>query len=284
MCRETVSIHAPTWGATFPICIPFLLRIGFNPRTHMGCDICFNAHPIKKRVSIHAPTWGATEVCDDNIAKMMFQSTHPHGVRRTSLLPSLLRRYVSIHAPTWGATSEKTTISLIESVSIHAPTWGATHLLIIPSVCHFQFQSTHPHGVRRPHRSSKWRAACFNPRTHMGCDFSSLYLPSIASRFQSTHPHGVRQNPTYKAQAAATFQSTHPHGVRHQKYLFYLNDASFNPRTHMGCDGRCALHQMRLLVSIHAPTWGATTGARHCPRLQKVSIHAPTWGATPTPA
>ena len=56
------------------------------------------------------------------------------------------------------------------------------------------------------------------------------------------------------------FQSTHPHGVR----LFYLCDkvldiSSFNPRTHMGCDQVTNMTTGQSGVSIHAPTWGATT-------------------------
>ena len=48
----------------------------------------------------------------------------------------------------------------------------------------------------------------------------------------------------------------------------------------MGCDyKRCAVMDAER-VSIHAPTWGATT-CRVQHRVQRpVSIHAPTWGAT----
>ena len=35
-----------------------------------------------------------------------------------------------------------------------------------------------------------------------------------------------------------------------------------------------------VVVSIHAPTWGATEAAKPAFRLLDVSIHAPTWGAT----
>ena len=35
--------------------------------------------------------------------------------------------------------------------------------------------------------------------------------------------------------------------------------ADFNPRTHMGCDEEGTLaHEIAALISIHAPTWGAT--------------------------
>ena len=33
-------------------------------------------------------------------------------------------------------------------------------------------------------------------------------------------------------------------------------------------------------VSIHAPTWGATTARHIIGHRNTVSIHAPTWGAT----
>ena len=57
--------------------------IRFNPRTHTGCD----------GIIVHAK-YGFT----------LFQSTHPHGVRRLADNPSNPTKYVSIHAPTRGAT------------------------------------------------------------------------------------------------------------------------------------------------------------------------------------
>ena len=99
------------------------------------------------------------------------------------------------------------------------------------------------------------------------------------------------------------FQSTHPHGVRpifRSPGLFYL--LCFNPRTHMGCDMQRRNMRKSIGVSIHAPTWGATSSVISCcisssgfnPRthmgcdfssylffsMSAVSIHAPTWGAT----
>ena len=56
----------------------------------------------------------------------------------------------------------------------------------------------------------------------------------------------------------------------------------FNPRAHVGRDkdqgGTCYYLK---IVSIHAPTWGATTYWPTFPGHRIVSIHAPTWGATP---
>ena len=55
--------------------------------------------------------------------------------------------------------------------------------------------------------------------------------------FQSTHPHGVRLIFIRLRIKVSLFQSTHPHGVRR----------NYHP---IECMGK---------VSIHAPTWGATT-------------------------
>ena len=78
---------------------------------------------------------------------MMFQSTHPCGVRLVSLANPCYDYGVSIHAPVWGATQRKTDAPAtagfnprtrvgcdhwlvfffrLLQVSIHAPVWGAT--------------------------------------------------------------------------------------------------------------------------------------------------------------
>ena len=54
----------------------------------------------------------------------------------------------------------------------------------------------------------------------------------------------------------------------------------FNPRTHMGCDKEDSYCLAVFTVSIHAPTWGATSDFRLSFSPFSVSIHAPTWGAT----
>ena len=48
----------------------------------------------------------------------------------------------------------------------------------------------------------------------------------------------------------------------------------------MGSDFRDKLETMSTRVSIHAPTWGATTHRDAQLFPGDVSIHAPTWGAT----
>ena len=99
----TVSIHAPTRGATLFHLVPFLFQMvsihaptrgatnliprvnfsgGFNPRAHAGRDYCKGCCNIASVVSIHAPTRGATYRCGRYVDN----------------------KGVSIHAPTRGAT------------------------------------------------------------------------------------------------------------------------------------------------------------------------------------
>ena len=169
-----------------------------------------------------------------------------------------------------------------------------------------RFQSTHPSGVRPPgfHPSYTIGAENFNPRTPVGCDDNAIINPIQPPVFQSTHPSGVRHsgdaslriilnfNPRtpvgcdahgYKDDAETLlFQSTHPSGVR-------------PPLTETT--------PQKLLISIHAPQWGATpaltrpvvgvsvfhsthpSGGRPADGLRGhlqggISIHAPQWGAT----
>ena len=56
-------------------------------------------------VSIHAPAWGATGQVQTMRDKLLvFQSTHPRGVRPQFAGRSSRYVLVSIHAPAWGAT------------------------------------------------------------------------------------------------------------------------------------------------------------------------------------
>ena len=48
----------------------------------------------------------------------------------------------------------------------------------------------------------------------------------------------------------------------------------------MGCDATPKPHLFGSMISIHAPTWGATQHSLPPRRIVGISIHAPTWGAT----
>ena len=80
-----ISIHAPTWGATYRRTAPSSWPCYFNPRTHVGCD-CFSS-PFRSWRSNFNPR---THVgCDTPLriittSTVQFQSTHPRGVRPLS--------------------------------------------------------------------------------------------------------------------------------------------------------------------------------------------------------
>ena len=142
----------------------------FNPRTRVGCDYALGKSPNKLAVSIHAPVWGATCAqphylpkygfnprtrvgCDYQLSQviyqMMFQSTHPCGVRpftkaKLQNKPSFQSthpcgvRPIKIHKYFYrGRFNPRTRVgcdliqvslsSGFREVSIHAPVWGATH-------------------------------------------------------------------------------------------------------------------------------------------------------------
>ncbi len=148
MTRQ-ISIHAPTWGATND----------------------YNPNHVAPPISIHAPTWGATsEQKERSIGRLLFQSTHPRGVRLNCRVWTRdTDRFQSTHprgvrpVPPDGAHAG-------ERISIHAPTWGATSAPLRKSVL----------------------SSNFNPRTHVGCDKGASAQGETAFQFQSTHPRGVR--------------------------------------------------------------------------------------------
>ena len=98
-----LSIHRffPLLPQTYQV---HLLTFCFNPHTHERCDM-INTNDIAYAV--------------------MFQSTHPRGVRH-----------------------RETAVYGTERVSIHAPARGATPRLRLDKRL-LMFQSTHPRGVRR---------------------------------------------------------------------------------------------------------------------------------------
>ena len=121
---------------------------------------------------------------------IMFQSTHPRGVRHILLQ---VRKNGSCFNPRTreGCDLNCKAISETERVSIHAPARGAT--------CSVHINSS---GLPR-----------FNPRTREGCD--PILLIYILLK---------------------VFQSTHPRGVRPIRPLKLVAIGSFNPRTREGCD------------------------------------------------
>ncbi len=142
-------------------------------------------------------------------------------------------------------------------VSIHAPTWGATRMPLVS--CRLLSVSIHaPTWGATPALNRAAMAMSFNPRAHVGRDSKIVSSEAESYLFQSTRPRGAR--PIMEAKIRLT--------------------DSFNPRAHVGRDRHYMDYILRKDVSIHAPTWGATSVDVDVVSVPKVSIHAPTWGAT----
>ena len=145
----------------------------------------------------------------------------------------------------------------------------------------YQFQSTHPHGVRlrivdirlkdmhvsihapargatQEHHHHTTEDLRFNPRTRTGCD-GAQPRRDRASGFQSTHPHGVRRHHVEQRPSVLRFNPRTRTGCDQDMNEGRDQLAGFNPRTRTGCDaiGR-PLGKRGRAVSIHAPARGAT--------------------------
>ena len=145
----SISIPAPTKGATIGD-VPWRWKnLYFNPRTHEGCDRLSGVHP-PVLVDFNPRTH---EGCDlsSRFAESydsLFQSPHPRRVRPGGAGKVLRGGAISIPAPTKGATYAFFLHARISFISIPAPTKGATS----------------------PGLSGMDGQLNFNPRTHEGCD------------------------------------------------------------------------------------------------------------------
>ena len=215
----------------------------FNPRARTGRDF---------QRSWHCRT------------QQPFQSTRPHGARPASCIQCSLCVEVSIHAPARGATQSAhahhrprhcfnprartgrdfpvaNCAGVVVSFNPRART--GRDLKRHKGAYSSAFQSTRPHGARRPRlRPILQRAQRFNPRARTGRDAPrARNCPMHQKRFQSTRPHGARPCVRLPSGILLTFQSTRPHGARH----------GFAHVAHVGAG-----------VSIHAPARGATAEPR----------------------
>ena len=237
----------------------FLAKKHFNPRTHVGCDIC------RQNTSCQWSHFNPrTHVgCDIALLKIvrMLRNFNPRthvGCDVAPVLPVGRGVHISIHAPTWGATYSSSNAGWVFTFQSTHPR-GVRHSTKHLPAYYRQFQSTHPRGVRRADVIS----------------YSDLF-----GKFQSTHPRGVRHYCLIAVINQVGFQSTHPRGVRHIMIGSETALFNFNPRTHVGCDSASRLTCLTPIISIHAPTWGATTAQDLLKMGVEISIHAPTWGAT----
>jgi len=213
---------------------------------------------------------------------IQFQSTHPHGVR----LPSARcwrRRMVFQSTHPHGvrpvSRTETTLLCMFQSTHPH----GVRHQRH-QRLKHLRpFQSTHPHGVRHTydfviqHLQNR-----FNPRTRMGCDTADGRTLDGLTEVSIHAPAWGATLLVYALRILSVFQSTHPHGVRHSNDVFFKLCKGFNPRTRMGCDARADVGSPGRLCFNPRTRMGCDDSWHMVGvRAVAVSIHAPAWGATP---
>ncbi len=138
-------------------------------------------------------------------------------------------------------------------ISIHAPTRGATQATPTSGIA-MQFQSTHPHGVRRYLYILWGEIHNFNPRTHTGCDLTGWSKGVIIIEI-SIHA------PTRGATGA------------NKGYSGTVQLISIHAPTR-GATPPLVLVVTPVIISIHAPTRGATSPGHPDPsRSQFQSTH-----------
>ena len=206
-------------------------------------------------VSIHAPVWGAKLVNITCQVVHLFQSTHPCGVRISTCSP--LHLYTSFNPRTrvgceglfeqkWG----------YRTVSIHAPVWGAkseqNELTIQLDV-----------SIHAPVWGAKLLSCVLYKKWRV-----SIHAPVWgANRIERRRLDWQSFNPRTRV------------GCESTSVTRYLGLFCFNPRTRVGCEKDGKLTTDKLLVSIHAPVWGAKNCEVVNIHIAEVSIHAPVWGA-----
>ena len=139
-----ISIHAPQWGAT---------------------DTIFsNCHNYG--ISIHAPQWGATGRRYQTAYSLLFQSTHPSGVRRaaTTLFDGLVQ-FQSTHPSGVRRSRCSTCFS------------GRR-----------DFNPRTPVGCDQPDHHAIQHQRDFNPRTPVGCDVTRYQQPTTITEISIHAP------------------------------------------------------------------------------------------------
>ena len=235
--RFKISIHAPTRGAT-------------QARRHLN---------VVDLISIHAPTRGATAGRPHKIFTDAYFNPRSHkrsdgrgeGMKRTKLLfQSTLPQEERRRSTSW------------------------------PTTCSI-FQSTLPQEERQ--RQDQWRDCIgwnFNPRSHKRSDWQNAFWRPGYCEFQSTLPQEERPTSVSGLSITATFQSTLPQEERHLPAAADDNVCNFNPRSHKRSDSasRTPPHS-----TLHFNPRSHKRSDRDRPDsawISVISIHAPTRGAT----
>ena len=149
-----------------------------------------------------------------------------------------------------------------EVISIHAPTRGATDVNFIPFYC-FKISIHAPtRGATRSYRFRTGRGH-FNPRSHERSDISAnKYLPLHLISIHAPTRGATHAFSSYIP--APLFQSTLPREERLCLRPLRIPLSYFNPRSHERSDLYLIRTTASALISIHAPTRGATAFCTIC--------------------
>ena len=215
-------------------------------------------HHLRDEVSIHAPTGGATRAHRERRRRPRGFNSRAHGGRddRRVTVADFCTVF-QFTRPRGARPNDRFMHFFHRGVSIHAPTGGATIRAARRTVD--AIVSIHaPTGGATPLLGlDTYGASSFNSRAHGGRDSAASHVPHALARFNS-RAHGGRDTPFWANPRRKTFQFTRPRGARRL----------------------LAVLPCHFVVSIHAPTGGATLRGAPCDKVLRVSIHAPTGGAT----
>ena len=230
----------------------------FNPRSDERSDPVRSFSP--SQICNFNPRSDERSDSVDLLLAADFRYFNPRSDERSDVMtPTLFMRLaISIHAPTNGATKGAFYTNIRWTISIHAPTNGAT---LPPKKPPPPIRNFNPRSDERsdasPHRAIV-HSVNFNPRSDERSDSLRRTQFRLAEKFQST----LRRT------------------ERRRRFCHISACKNFNPRSDERSDGIVQHLPLKIFISIHAPTNGATLLCVALTSVFGISIHAPTNGAT----
>ena len=238
---HSISIHAPTRGATGAGRVQTCSRLDFNPRAHEGRDAICAYLGVQPGISIHAPTRGAT----------------------SSSRKSKVQQKISIHAPTRGATADDVAIVGMVRFQSTRPR-GARHQTADSATPPTLFQSTRPRGARRAGVEDDWGFGIFQstrPRGARLLAWTERARLAVISIHAPTR--GATGNRPGYSPRGRHFNPRAHEGRDARLVMRMAQIKDFNPRAHEGRDSRTALISGNPLVqTLHIPRRFRTQTAR----------------------
>ena len=186
--RLTVSIHAPTGGATSRF-LSRLRRARFQFTRPRGARPGDGYAGLRRRVSIHAPTGGATPKSLHEFLDGLFQFTRPRGARPIASISSRALRCFNSRAHGGRDCSPSPASRTRTRFNSRAHGGRDMNKTIVGIFDEFQF--TRPRGARLTSRVLIASLMCFNSRAHGGRDSAIDFILSTCGCFNS-RAHGGR--------------------------------------------------------------------------------------------